>query len=139
MTDEGNEQPREVDGGAHEQPTPPLAMPGVPGGGIPLPPVGGSFPDTERPGHEELPPIAPLSPPPPPMPAPTAYPVAPPIPPGGLPYGSYALGALSNLDRLTQQDNLLTAQLNLVSEQLNEKSNYLGLLRASGMLGSVIK
>jgi len=52
---------------------------------------------------------------------------------------SYALGALSNLDRLTQQDNMLTAQLNLVSEQLNEKSNYLGLLRASGMLGTVIR
>jgi outer membrane protein TolC len=52
---------------------------------------------------------------------------------------AYKLGSLSNLDRLTQQDNLLTAQLNLVSEQFNEKSSYLGLLRASGMLGSVIR
>ena len=49
-----------------------------------------------------------------------------------------ASAPLSNLDRLTQQDNLLTARLNLVSEQFNEKSNYLGLLRASGGLGSAV-
>jgi outer membrane protein TolC len=47
---------------------------------------------------------------------------------------SYQLGSVSNLDRLTQQDNLLTAQLNLVSEQFNQKSYYLGLLRAAGEL-----
>jgi len=52
---------------------------------------------------------------------------------------SYQLGSDSNLDRLTQQDNLLTAQLSLVSEPFNEKSNYLNLLRASGLLGSVLK
>jgi outer membrane protein TolC len=50
---------------------------------------------------------------------------------------SYQLGSVSNLDRLTQQDNLLTAQLNLVSEQFNEKSNYLGLLRAAGDLSTL--
>jgi outer membrane protein len=52
---------------------------------------------------------------------------------------SYQLGSESNLDRLTQLDNLLTAQLNLVSEQFNEKSNYLNLLRVSGELGNVLK
>jgi S1-C subfamily serine protease len=95
MTDEGSEQPPAVHSGAHEQLTPPTAMPGVPGGGIPLPPVGGSFPDTLQPGSGERSPTAPLLPPPPPIPAPMAQPMAPPIPPGGLPYGSYALGALA--------------------------------------------
>jgi outer membrane protein TolC len=52
---------------------------------------------------------------------------------------SYQLGSESNLDRLTQQDNFLTAQLNLVSEQFNEKSSYLNLLRAAGALGTVLK
>jgi multidrug efflux system outer membrane protein len=52
---------------------------------------------------------------------------------------SYELGSVSNLDRLTQQDNLLTAQLNLVSEQFNEKSFYLSLLRAAGRLSSVLE
>jgi outer membrane protein TolC len=52
---------------------------------------------------------------------------------------AYQLGAESNLDRLTQQDNLLTAQLNLVSEQFNEKTSYLSLLRAEGMLASVLQ
>jgi len=52
---------------------------------------------------------------------------------------SYRLGSESNLDRLTQQDNLITAQLNLVSEQFNEKSSYLNLLRASGSLASVLQ
>jgi outer membrane protein TolC len=52
---------------------------------------------------------------------------------------SYQLGSESNLDRLTQQDNLLTAQLNLVSEEFNEKSNYLNLLRDSGVLATVLK
>ena len=51
---------------------------------------------------------------------------------------SYQLGSLSNVDRLTQQDNLLTAQLNLVSEQFTEKSNYLNLLRVTGELATVL-
>lgn len=52
---------------------------------------------------------------------------------------TYQLGSLSNVDRLTQQDNLLTAQLNLVSEQFDEKSDYLNLLRVTGGLGEVLK
>jgi outer membrane protein TolC len=52
---------------------------------------------------------------------------------------AYQLGSESNLDRLTQQDNLLTAQLGLVSEQYSEKSFYLGLLRAEGSLASLLK
>ncbi len=52
---------------------------------------------------------------------------------------AYQLGSESNLDRLTQQDNLLTAELNLVSEQFNEKSSYLALLRASGSLAGVLR
>ncbi len=48
------------------------------------------------------------------------------------------LGSVSNLDRLTQQDSLLTAQLTLVREQYNEKSSYLSLLRAEGRLASVL-
>ena len=51
---------------------------------------------------------------------------------------SYQLGSLSNVDRLTQQDNLLTAQLNLVSEEFTEKSNYLNLLRVTGNLATVL-
>ena len=50
---------------------------------------------------------------------------------------AYQLGSVSNLDRLTQQDNLLTAQLNFVSEQFNQKSNYLSLLRSAGRLSSI--
>ena len=52
---------------------------------------------------------------------------------------AYQLGSESNLDRLTQQDNLLTAQLNLVSEEFSQKSSYLALLRASGGLGGVVR
>jgi outer membrane protein TolC len=52
---------------------------------------------------------------------------------------AYQLGSESNLDRLTQQDALVTAQLNLVSEQFNQKSNYLTLLRASGRLATAMK
>jgi outer membrane protein TolC len=52
---------------------------------------------------------------------------------------SYQLGSESNLDRLTQQDNLLTAQLALVSGQFTEKSSYLNLLRASGKLGEILR
>jgi len=51
---------------------------------------------------------------------------------------AYQLGSESNLDRLTQQDNLLLAQLNLLSERFNEKSNYLALLRAAGKLGGLM-
>jgi outer membrane protein len=51
----------------------------------------------------------------------------------------YHLGSESNLDRLTQQDALLTAQLSLVSERFTLKSNYLDLLRASGTLATVLK
>ncbi|HEY0007395.1 MAG TPA: TolC family protein [Tepidisphaeraceae bacterium] len=47
---------------------------------------------------------------------------------------SFQLGRETNLDRLLQQDNLLSAQLNLVSEQYNRKTAYLGLLRAAGSL-----
>ncbi len=52
---------------------------------------------------------------------------------------AYQLGSESNLDRLTQQDNLLTAQLNLVNEQYSEKSSYLALLRASGGLSGALR
>ncbi len=51
---------------------------------------------------------------------------------------AYTLGSESNLDRLTQQDNLLSAELNLVTQQYNEKAYYLGLLRASGGLATAL-
>lgn len=51
---------------------------------------------------------------------------------------AYKLGSESNLDRLTEQDNLLTARLNLLTEELNEKSFYLALIRATGGLGEVL-
>lgn len=51
---------------------------------------------------------------------------------------AYQLGAVSNLDRLTQQDYLLRARLNLLDEQFSEKANYLSLLRSAGQLGSVV-
>ena len=88
MTDEGAEQPTAPDGTPQAQHTTPLPMPGVPGGGIPLPPVGGTFPEGPPPSD------APLSPSVPPVPGP------PPIPPAGLPYGSYALGALAGNPQL---------------------------------------
>jgi outer membrane protein TolC len=50
----------------------------------------------------------------------------------------YQLGSETNLDRLVQQDSLLTAQLNLLTEQFNEKTNYLSLLRAAGQLATVL-
>ena len=52
---------------------------------------------------------------------------------------AYQLGAGTNLDRLQQQDNLLTAQLNLLDEQFNAKSFYLGLLRAAGELATALR
>ena len=96
MTDEGTEQPTAPDGVPQVQHTTPLPMPGVPGGGIPLPPVGGSLSETPPPSN------APLSPttPPPPGPPPIAPAGLPPIPPAGLPYGSYALGALAGNPQL---------------------------------------
>jgi outer membrane protein TolC len=51
---------------------------------------------------------------------------------------AYRLGSDTNLNRLTQQNNLLSAQLNLIDEQFNEKTNYLALLRAAGRLASVL-
>lgn len=50
----------------------------------------------------------------------------------------YQLGAVSNLDRLTQEDALLTARLNLISESLSEKTSSLSLLRSAGQLGLII-
>lgn len=52
---------------------------------------------------------------------------------------AYRLGSDTNLNRLLQQDNLLSAQLNLISEQFNDKSNYLSLLRATGRLATVLQ
>ena len=52
---------------------------------------------------------------------------------------AYHLGSESNLDRLTQQDNFITAQLTLVSEQYTEKSSYMSLLRAAGALASAMR
>ena len=88
MTDEGTEQPTAPDGAPQVQHTTPLPMPGVPGGGIPLPPVGGALPQTPPPSN------APLSPTTPPPPGP------PPIPPAGRPNGSNAHGALAGNPQL---------------------------------------
>lgn len=52
---------------------------------------------------------------------------------------SFQLGRETNLDRLLQQDNLLTARLNLVSEQYTRKTAYLSLLRASGALMTALQ
>ena len=51
----------------------------------------------------------------------------------------YRLGSDTNLNRLTQQDNLLSAELKLIDEKFNEKRNYLALLRSSGRLAGVLK
>lgn len=51
---------------------------------------------------------------------------------------AYRLGAESNLNRLIQQDNLLSAELNLIDEQFNEKTGYLSLLRSSGQLATIL-
>jgi len=50
----------------------------------------------------------------------------------------YTLSTISNIDRLTQQNNLLSAQLDLVTEELNEKEFYLSLLRSNGKLYSTL-
>lgn len=50
----------------------------------------------------------------------------------------YRLGSQSNLDRLTQQDALLSAELELLNERFNEKTAHLSLLRAAGLLSTVL-
>ena len=51
---------------------------------------------------------------------------------------SYQLGSVSNIDRLTEQDNLLAAQLNLVTGEFNAKRYYLALRRAAGNLSAAL-
>jgi S1-C subfamily serine protease len=91
MTDEGFEQQASGDTeNVHQQDTPPFPISGVvPGAGIPLPPV---TPPTQEPAVYRDDRFAPGTPPPP---------VDPPvIPVGGVPYGSYALGALAGNPQL---------------------------------------
>ena len=45
---------------------------------------------------------------------------------------TYNVGLSTNLERLTAQDQLLTAQLGLASEQFDHKFFYLVLLRTTG-------
>ena len=52
---------------------------------------------------------------------------------------AYELGSVANLDRLIQQDNLLTAQVNLLSQQLGEKQYYLALLRSAGEMATALR
>ena len=52
---------------------------------------------------------------------------------------AYQLGSGTNLDRLQQQDALLTAELNLLDEKFNTKTDYLGLLRAAGRLATALR
>ena len=52
---------------------------------------------------------------------------------------AYKLGSETNIDRLTQQDNLLSAQLNLIDQQFTEKAAYLTLLRSTGRLATVMQ
>ncbi|HEV2688353.1 MAG TPA: TolC family protein [Bryobacteraceae bacterium] len=47
---------------------------------------------------------------------------------------AYAAGLGTNLDRITAQDQLLSAQLSLASEEFNYKVVYLNLLRSMGRL-----
>lgn len=49
---------------------------------------------------------------------------------------SYNAGLATNLERLTAQDQLLSAQLQMASEQYNLKIFYLDLQRVVGMLGA---
>ena len=88
MSDEGFEQPIEGSGSTDKQDSPPIPMPGVPGSGIPLPPMDPWVSETTRSPNDQLPPSAP----------PTSGPG--PIPPAGPPYGSYALGALAGNPQL---------------------------------------
>jgi len=92
MTDQEFDQPGET--GAAEQDTPPIPTAGVPtaGAAIPLPPVGAPIP-------VQLPESAPNATYETPSGAsPTTDPTS--IPPAGLPYGSYALGALAGNPQL---------------------------------------
>jgi S1-C subfamily serine protease len=100
MTDQEFEQPSEE--AAHEQGTPPIPMPAVPmaGPGTPLPPVGAQIPQTPH-----IPETAQIPETPynataeiPSSGSPTTGPTS--IPPKGLPYGSYALGALTGNPQL---------------------------------------
>jgi outer membrane protein len=47
---------------------------------------------------------------------------------------NYSAGVGTNLDRLTAQDQLLSAQLSLVTEEINFKIYYLDLLRTEGRM-----
>src|SRR5690606_32403148 len=47
---------------------------------------------------------------------------------------SYGAGLATNLERITAQDQVLSAQLQLASEEFNRKLFYLNLLRAAGGL-----
>lgn len=51
---------------------------------------------------------------------------------------AYELGSGTNLERLTQQNTLLTARLELVDEQFNQKIAYLRLLRNAGQLATIL-
>ena len=51
---------------------------------------------------------------------------------------AYDLGGGTNLDRLQQQDNLLTAELNLLDERYATKTDHLALLRAAGRLATAL-
>lgn len=92
MTDQEFEQPGET--GAAEQGTPPIPTAGGPTAGvaIPLPPVGAPIPvqvpESAPNATYETPSTA----------SPTTDPIS--IPPAGLPYGSYALGALAGNPQL---------------------------------------
>lgn len=57
----------------------------------------------------------------------------------GLAESAYKLGSGTNLDRLTQQDELLTARLNLADEEFQSKRFYLALLRSSGALNTMVE
>jgi S1-C subfamily serine protease len=99
MTDEGFEQSNGTDENAHPQDTPPFPISGVvPGAGIPLPPVASSAPESSAPessGPETMGSQGDQLPPPAADPA-----VDPTTPAAGLPYGSYALGALAGNPQL---------------------------------------
>jgi S1-C subfamily serine protease len=88
MTEQEFEQPNDTGTGAHGDDTPLIPTPGAPGASIPLPPVGADTPTTGPVPDEQ--------------PHPSATPLGgpAPIPPAGLPYGSYALGALAGNPQL---------------------------------------
>ena len=49
---------------------------------------------------------------------------------------SYRAGLATNLDRLTAQDEVLSAQLQITSERYNQKVAWMNLLRATGALST---